>query len=186
MRPVQEAIHARRSIRTFATRPVDRAVLQRLLDAATQAPNHRLTRPWRFFVLDRPGPKRDELTRIAEDIALRAMPEPHDNRARERAQSRASEVASPGADPGVQRAGARRARDARELRGRGVRPPERAACGRRGGAGQWLEHRRYRARHGGARSRRGQRTTGSLWERCTLAIQARRGPPPASGQAPPR
>jgi nitroreductase len=94
MRPVQEAIHARRSVRTFAARPVERAVLQRLLDAATQAPNHRLTRPWRFFVVDRPGPKRNELTRIAEEVALRALPEPHDDRARERAQSRASEVAN--------------------------------------------------------------------------------------------
>ena len=73
---------------------MDRAILQRLLDAATQAPNHRLTRPWRFFVLDGPGPMREELTRIAEDVAFRAMPEPRDERARERARSRASEVAN--------------------------------------------------------------------------------------------
>lgn len=94
MRPVQEAIHARRSIRTFAPQAVDREVVQRLLDAATQAPNHRLTRPWRFFVLDRPGPKRDELARIAEDVSLQAMPEPRDERARDRARSRAAEVAN--------------------------------------------------------------------------------------------
>ncbi|MBV9577074.1 MAG: nitroreductase [Chloroflexi bacterium] len=93
MGSVQDAIHARRSIRTFAARPVDRAVVQRLLDAGTQAPNHRLTRPWRFFVLDRPGSKRDELTHIAEELAFQAMPEPRDDRARERARSRASEVA---------------------------------------------------------------------------------------------
>lgn len=94
MRPVQEAIHARRSIRTFAPRAVDRDVVQRLLDAATQAPNHRLTRPWRFFVLDRPGPKRDELARIAENVSFQAMPEPRDERARERARSRAAEIAN--------------------------------------------------------------------------------------------
>jgi nitroreductase len=92
MRPVQEAIHARRSIRTFAARPVDRDIVQRLLDAATQAPNHRLTRPWRFFVLDRPGPKREALAQVAADVALRAMPEPHDDLARERARARASDM----------------------------------------------------------------------------------------------
>lgn len=72
---------------------MDREIVQRLLDAATQAPNHRLTRPWRFFVLDRPGPGRDEVTRAAEGVALQAMPEPHDDQARERARSRASEIA---------------------------------------------------------------------------------------------
>jgi nitroreductase len=71
---------------------VDREIVQRLLDAATQAPNHRLTRPWRFFVLDRPGPKRDAVTRVAEDVALQAIPEPHDDKARERARARASEM----------------------------------------------------------------------------------------------
>jgi nitroreductase len=73
---------------------VDREIVQRLLDAATQAPNHRLTRPWRFFVLDRPGSKREAVASVAADVALRAMPEPHDDQARERAQARASDVAN--------------------------------------------------------------------------------------------
>jgi nitroreductase len=94
MRPVQQAIHARRSVRTFAAQAVDREIVQRLLDAATQAPNHRLTRPWRFFVLDRPGPKREAVARVAEEVALQAMPEPHDERARERAKGRAADMAN--------------------------------------------------------------------------------------------
>ncbi len=73
---------------------MDRDIVQRLLDAATQAPNHRLTRPWRFFVLDRPGPKRDAVARVAEDVALQGMPEPHDDKARERARSRAADMAT--------------------------------------------------------------------------------------------
>src|SRR6266536_6548796 len=92
--PVQQTIFARRSIRKFAPRPVDRAVLGRLLDAAAQAPNHRLTRPWRFFVLDGAGPMRDRLTQVAEDVALRGMPEPHDDAARVRARGKAQEIAN--------------------------------------------------------------------------------------------
>ncbi len=48
---VQEAILTRRSIKRFADRPVARADLERLLDAAVLAPNHRMTQPWRFLVL---------------------------------------------------------------------------------------------------------------------------------------
>lgn len=46
-----EAIESRRSIKEFAARPVTRERLERLLEAAVQAPNHRLTQPWRFYVL---------------------------------------------------------------------------------------------------------------------------------------
>lgn len=46
-----DAIHARRSIKRFAERAVSRQEIETLLDAATQAPNHRLTQPWRFHVL---------------------------------------------------------------------------------------------------------------------------------------
>ena len=44
-------IHARRSIKEFTSKPVSREDIARLLDAAAQAPNHRLTQPWRFYVL---------------------------------------------------------------------------------------------------------------------------------------
>lgn len=44
-------IHARRSIKEFTSKPIARAEIERLLDAAAQAPNHRLTQPWRFYVL---------------------------------------------------------------------------------------------------------------------------------------
>lgn len=48
---VSEAIAGRRSVRQFTTRPVTRAEIEAILDAAVQAPNHRLTQPWRFRVL---------------------------------------------------------------------------------------------------------------------------------------
>lgn len=48
---VFDAIHARRSIRQFTDRPVTREEMERILDAAIAAPNHRMTQPWRFYVL---------------------------------------------------------------------------------------------------------------------------------------
>jgi nitroreductase len=48
---VSDAIHQRRSIKRFTDRPVTRQEIERLLTAATLAPNHRLTQPWRFHVL---------------------------------------------------------------------------------------------------------------------------------------
>jgi nitroreductase len=48
---VFEAIAVRRSIKRFGDREVTRAELEALLDAVTAAPNHRLTEPWRFYVL---------------------------------------------------------------------------------------------------------------------------------------
>jgi nitroreductase len=92
--PVQRAIFGRRSVRKFTSQTIDRTVLTRLLDAATQAPNHRLTRPWRFFVLDGPGAMREQLTQLAEEVALRGMPEPHDAAAQARAHDKAQEIAN--------------------------------------------------------------------------------------------
>ncbi len=48
---VLDAIRARRSIKRFSQQPVEGEQLERLLDAAVLAPNHRLTQPWRFLVL---------------------------------------------------------------------------------------------------------------------------------------
>jgi nitroreductase len=48
---VTEAITARRSIKRFTDRPVTRDQIERLLDTAVLAPNHRMTEPWRFYVL---------------------------------------------------------------------------------------------------------------------------------------
>lgn len=62
MRP-SEAIQQRRSIKRFTDRPVSRDEIETLLAAATLAPNHRLTQPWRFYVL---GPE----ARSAYGLAL--------------------------------------------------------------------------------------------------------------------
>lgn len=46
-----DAISARRSVKRFTDRAVTREEIETLLAAATLAPNHRLTQPWRFYVL---------------------------------------------------------------------------------------------------------------------------------------
>lgn len=48
---VFHAIQNRRSIKRFTDRPVSRDEIDTLLAAAVLAPNHRLTLPWRFYVL---------------------------------------------------------------------------------------------------------------------------------------
>jgi nitroreductase len=72
-------IEQRRSIKKFTHREVTRAEIETLLEAAILAPNHRLTRPWRFYVL---GPE----SRYAYGLALgerkaRKLPDPVAGRA---------------------------------------------------------------------------------------------------------
>jgi coenzyme F420-0:L-glutamate ligase/coenzyme F420-1:gamma-L-glutamate ligase len=46
-----QIVHDRRSIRRYAERPVDRAIVERLLTAATWAPSAHNRQPWRFAVI---------------------------------------------------------------------------------------------------------------------------------------
>jgi nitroreductase len=46
-----DAIQRRTSVRRFRPEPVPRETIERLLDCAVRAPNHKLTQPWRFAVL---------------------------------------------------------------------------------------------------------------------------------------
>ena len=48
---VSDTIATRRSIKRFTSRQVTREEIETLLSAAVAAPNHRLTQPWRFYVL---------------------------------------------------------------------------------------------------------------------------------------
>lgn len=65
---VAETIRQRRTIKQFLPQPVTRAVLQELIDVAVWAPNHRLTEPWRFYVLD--GAAGEKLGAIAAQITV--------------------------------------------------------------------------------------------------------------------
>ena len=56
------AIQRRTSVRRFRPDPVPRETIERLLDCAVHAPNHKLTQPWRFTVLT--GAARSRLAEI--------------------------------------------------------------------------------------------------------------------------
>jgi nitroreductase len=48
-----DILSSRRSIREFTNREITRTEIETLLDHAVTAPNHRLTQPWKFYVLGR-------------------------------------------------------------------------------------------------------------------------------------
>lgn len=76
---VSEAIQNRRSIKRFTDRAPSRAEIERLLEAATLAPNHRLTQPWRFYVL---GPEaRQAYGAALGDRKARKVEDPEKGRA---------------------------------------------------------------------------------------------------------
>jgi nitroreductase len=48
---LMEAIRTRRSVRSYEAKPVEKATLERLLEAAVQAPSASNTQPWAFGVI---------------------------------------------------------------------------------------------------------------------------------------
>ncbi len=68
------AIRGRRDIERFSDEVPPREVVERLVDAAIWAPNHRLTEPWRFHVLA--GAGRDAMgDAVAAWLAAEGRPE---------------------------------------------------------------------------------------------------------------
>lgn len=53
-----EAIHARQTIKKMKPDLVSRELIEKILSAAVQAPNHHKVRPWRFVVLTGDGRKK--------------------------------------------------------------------------------------------------------------------------------
>lgn len=70
---VIEAIRGRRSVGKMKPDPVPRDVIEQLLDAAVQAPNHFDVRPWRFVVLT--GDGRRKLGDVMADVFRRSYPD---------------------------------------------------------------------------------------------------------------
>ncbi|MDQ0157562.1 nitroreductase family protein [Robertmurraya andreesenii] len=65
---LMEALRTRRSIGRVLDKEVPKELIEKIIEAATWAPNHFKTEPWRFFVLTGDGRKRlgETLARIAE------------------------------------------------------------------------------------------------------------------------
>ena len=67
---VYHAIYGRRSAWKFSGQPMDRMAIERMLDAAVWAPNHRLTEPWRFFVLEQGSAARAAAAELAGQFQM--------------------------------------------------------------------------------------------------------------------
>ncbi len=67
---VYEAIYRRRMAWEFQDRTVPREALDRMLETAVWAPNHRLTEPWRFFILEKGSAALEHIAGMAHDFAL--------------------------------------------------------------------------------------------------------------------
>ena len=76
---VVDAIRSRRSVRNFTHKVVANDQLSAWLEAACWAPNHRLTEPWRFIVLEYGGAKRREIAEMFRTLSYDTsdqLPEP--------------------------------------------------------------------------------------------------------------
>jgi len=86
---VYEALYRRRMSWQLSSAPVPRETIDRMLAAAVWAPNHRLTEPWRFFVVDQDSPVRQKVADLAYEFSMQRNNNP------ERAAAVRSSVADP-------------------------------------------------------------------------------------------
>ena len=67
---VYHAIYGRRTTWEFKDELVSRSAIERMLDAAIWAPNHRMTEPWRFVVIERDSQLRSQVALLAYEAML--------------------------------------------------------------------------------------------------------------------
>ncbi len=91
---VLDALRNRRTSRDYEDRDVPRAVIEDMLEAARWAPNHRNTEPWRIFVLERGGAKRDETANLIAEWTYENVKNPAPGRRENSAESIRQEVLS--------------------------------------------------------------------------------------------
>ena len=88
------AIHSRQSIGKVKPDPVPRDLIEKLLSAAVQAPNHYKVRPWRFVVLT--GASRERLGEVMAQAFLEKFPDlPSDAQEKALAKERSKPLRSP-------------------------------------------------------------------------------------------
>ena len=95
---VYDAIFGRRMSKEFTGEPVSDETLRRLFDAAIWAPNHRLTEPSRFFVLQKGSPVRERVAEMAAEVAYANVANPNPQQKQRSADASRSRVLdAPGA-----------------------------------------------------------------------------------------
>lgn len=75
---VYQALHQRRMAWKFLDKDVPKDAIERMLATAIWAPNHRLNEPWRFFVIPKDSPLREQLG----DVVFEALKEEWQNERR--------------------------------------------------------------------------------------------------------
>lgn len=71
---VLDAIRGRRSVPRMKPDPVPRELIAELLDAAVWVPNHRVTEPWTFYVLE--GESKRRFAEFRRDFQRTKLPNP--------------------------------------------------------------------------------------------------------------
>ncbi len=71
---VMQVIKTRRTVRDFTEQEIPDSVLSTVLDAAIWAPNHRMTEPWRFYVLKKGGEARQSIADLTHVWTLENTP----------------------------------------------------------------------------------------------------------------
>jgi nitroreductase len=89
---VYDAIFRRRMSKEFMDDSVSDKTLSRLFDAAVWAPNHRLTEPTRFFVLEKGSAVRERVAEFAAEVAYRKVVNPNPNQKQRSADASRSRV----------------------------------------------------------------------------------------------
>ena len=89
---VLEIIRTRRNVREFTDKPVTADDLKTIIEAATWAPNHRHTEPWRFIVLARDGEVRKQVAQIVCDWTFENIKNPNQKRRTETSQDAKQEI----------------------------------------------------------------------------------------------
>ncbi len=77
---VIDSIKARRTVRDFTEDLVSNSALELMIEAATWAPNHRTTEPWRFIVLEKDGDMRKKVGQIVHEWTYENVKNPNSAR----------------------------------------------------------------------------------------------------------
>ena len=67
-----EIIKNRRTVREFNHKPITKDTIEKIIEAATWAPNHRSTEPWRFFVIRKDSPIKSDIANGLIDLQEKA------------------------------------------------------------------------------------------------------------------
>ena len=91
-----ELIRTRRNVRDFDDRTVPREMLDQIVEAATWAPNHRHTEPWRFIVLEKDGEARKTVGDLVYEWTWNYVKNPNpERRAKSSAEAREEVLDTP-------------------------------------------------------------------------------------------